>query len=315
MENRLPRFAKYAWGLLAYNLLVILWGAYVRASGSGAGCGSHWPLCNGEVIPLVPRIATLIEFIHRMMSGLSVVLIVGLIVWAFRSYPKTHPVRLGASLSMLLILTESLVGAALVLFNWVGMDASVGRVISIALHLTNTFFLLAALTLTAWWSSGGLALSIKNHTLSAWGLGFGLLGILVLGITGSINALGDTLFPVRTFAEGFQQDLSGTAPLLIRLRFFHPAIAITVGFYVLFVVALISLLQSDRWIRRFAVGVGVAVLAQWLAGLINVTLAAPTWMQLVHLFLADSVWILTVLFFAAVMAQTIPIQTEVKATI
>jgi len=311
----LARFAKFAWGLLAYNILVILWGAFVRATGSGAGCGSHWPLCNGEVVPLAPRIETIIEFTHRLMSGLSVVLIVVLIFWSFRSFPKGHPARLGASLSMLFILTESLIGAALVLFQWVGKNASLGQVISIALHLTNTFMLLASLTLTAWWATGGGALRLKERKLTAWGLGIGLLGILVLGVTGAINALGDTLFPASTFAQGLQQDISGTSPLLIRLRFFHPAFAIAIGFYVLFVVVLIGLLQTGLWARRFAVGVVVAVMAQWLAGLINVTLAAPTWMQLIHLFLADSVWILSVLFFAAVMAQKTSAQTEMKATI
>jgi heme A synthase len=143
---QLTRFAKYAWGVLAYNILVILWGAYVRATGSGAGCGSHWPLCNGEVIPRAEQVETLIEFAHRLTSGLSLLLVVGLLVWAFRSYPKGHLVRLGAGLSMFFIITEALVGAGLVLFEWVAQDVSSGRVISMAVHLVNTFLLLASLT-------------------------------------------------------------------------------------------------------------------------------------------------------------------------
>ncbi len=47
-------FSRYAWGVLLWNVLVALWGAYVRATGSGAGCGSHWPTCNGEILPRAP---------------------------------------------------------------------------------------------------------------------------------------------------------------------------------------------------------------------------------------------------------------------
>jgi len=59
---KLQPFAKAAWGVLAYSILVILWGAYVRISFSGDGCGDHWPLCHGEVIPTAPSVKTLIEF-------------------------------------------------------------------------------------------------------------------------------------------------------------------------------------------------------------------------------------------------------------
>ena len=91
---KLASFAKYAWGVLAFNLIVILWGAYVRASSSGAGCGSHWPLCNGEIIPRTPTIKTVIEFSHRLSSGLALLLTIGLVVWAFRALAKKHPARM-----------------------------------------------------------------------------------------------------------------------------------------------------------------------------------------------------------------------------
>ena len=90
-------FARYAWAVLAYNVAVVLWGALVRVTGSGAGCGNHWPLCNGMAAPLSPSAATAIEFTHRMMSGLDAFLVLGLLVWAFRSFPRRHAVRLGAA--------------------------------------------------------------------------------------------------------------------------------------------------------------------------------------------------------------------------
>src|ERR1044071_4013704 len=118
------RFARYAWGVLAYNVAVVLWGAYVRATGSGAGCGNHWPLCNGEVTPHSPAIATLIEFTHRATSGISLALVGLLVVWAFRAYPRRHRVRLGAALSLVFLLTEALIGAALVLLEHVAKNTS-----------------------------------------------------------------------------------------------------------------------------------------------------------------------------------------------
>lgn len=300
--KQLSRFAKYAWGVLAYNLLVILWGVYVRASGSGAGCGSHWPLCNGEVIPQSPQVQTLIEFTHRLMSGLSLILVVGLIVWAFRAYPKGHPARLGASLSMFFIITEALVGAGLVLFSWVAQNASIGRVISMSVHLVNTFFLLASLTLTAWWSSGGDRLRLRGQGLALWGLGLGLLGVIILGVTGSITALGDTLFPASSLAAGIQQDFSPTSHFLIRLRVWHPLIAITVGLYLIFVSLLLAMFRPSPRMKRFTMLLSGLFVLQLAAGLINLVLLAPVWMQLLHLLLADSVWIALVLLAANTFA-------------
>lgn len=276
----------------------------MRASGSGAGCGSHWPLCNGEVVPQSPQIATLIEFTHRLSSGASLLLIIGLFVWAFRAYPKGHAVRLGASLSMVFIVTEALIGAGLVLFKWVAKDASVGRVISISLHLINTFLLLASLSLTAWWSTGRKPIQLKDQgNLAVW-LGIGIIGVLALGVTGAITALGDTLFPSSSLAEGFQQDFSSTAHFLVRLRFWHPLIAISVGFYLIFVASLLVFLRSDQHIKRFALVFILLFLMQLGIGVINLTLLAPVWMQIVHLLLADLVWITLVLMTATTLSES-----------
>jgi heme A synthase len=300
--KRLTGFSKYAWGVLAYNLLVILWGVYVRASGSGAGCGSHWPLCNGVIIPQSPQVQTLIEFTHRLMSGLSLILVVGLLIWAFRAHPKGHPARLGASLSMFFIITEALVGASLVLFSWVNQNASLGRVISMSVHLVNTFFLLASLTLTAWWSSGGERLRLRGQGFALWGLGLGFLGVMLLGVTGSITALGDTLFPASSLAAGIQQDFSPTSYFLLRLRVWHPLIAITVGLYLIFVSLLLGMNRPSPRMKRFTLLLSGLFILQLFAGLINLVLLAPVWMQLLHLLLADSVWIALVLLAANTFA-------------
>jgi heme A synthase len=303
MKLNLNRFSKYVWGILILNLVVILWGAFVRASESGAGCGSHWPLCNGEVLPQSPQIATLIEFTHRLSSGASLLLILGLFVWALRAYPRGHVVRLGASLSMVFIITEALIGAGLVLFKWVAKDASTGRVISISFHLINTFLLLASLSLTAWWSTGGKPARLRDQrNLVVW-LGIGIIGVLALGVTGAITALGDTLFPSSSLAEGLQQDFSSTAHFLVRLRIWHPLIAISVGFYLIFVATLLGFLRSDPYIKRFALVFVLLFLIQLGIGVINLALMAPVWMQIIHLLMADLVWIALVLMTATSFAE------------
>ncbi len=310
-SRELSLFPKYAWAVLAYNVAVILWGAYVRATGSGAGCGGHWPLCNGEVIPASPGTAMLIEFSHRLTSGLTLPLVVGLALWAWRAYPKGHPVRSGAGLAVLFTITEALVGAGLVLFGLTAENDSMARAFGIAIHLTNTFLLLAALALTAFWASGGKRLpgqrlQIRGQGALIWILALGLLGVLVLGITGAVTALGDTLFPASSLAQGLEQDLSPTTQLLVRLRVFHPFIAIAVGSYVLLLARVQSAFRPGAEVRFWAAVTTSLVAVQWIAGFVNVYLLAPIWLQLVHLLLADLVWIALVLLTATVLGRPIP---------
>ena len=147
------RFARYAWGLLVYDLAVVAWGAYVRATGSGAGCGAHWPLCNGELVPRSPPVAMLVELSHRATSGTALVASVVLAVWALRAFPRGHLARAGAIASATFMAGEAIIGAGLVLFRLVAHDESLARAVSLCLHLSNTFLLLASTALTAWWAS------------------------------------------------------------------------------------------------------------------------------------------------------------------
>ncbi len=298
------RFARYAWAVLAYNLIVILWGAFVRATGSGAGCGSHWPLCNGEVVPKAPEVETLIELTHRLTSGLAGVFVVILFIWAFRAFRKGHPVRRGATLSLIFIITEGLVGAGLVLFEWVADDASLGRVFSMAVHLVNTMLLLASLTLTVWWAAGGPDVHLRRRGEARWLLGFALLGMLVLSTAGALTALGDTLFRADTLAEGFRQDFSSAAHFLERLRIGHPLLAVLFGAYLLFVTRHLRALRPSPAVKHFSRIAVTLFVAQFLGGLLNVFLLAPVWMQLVHLLLADFLWISLVLLGASGLAVT-----------
>src|SRR5580700_5757032 len=244
-----PRFPKFAWIVLAFTVAVILEGAVVRATGSGAGCGNHWPMCSGQLVFGTPALATVIEFAHRSMTGIDTALILALLVWAFRAFPKHHPVRLGAALSTLFLVTEALIGAALVKFGLVVNDASPARAAVLSLHLANTLTLLACLTLSAWWANHArIRLNAR-----AW---FSLAAVAFLGITGVLAALADTLYPVHTLAAGFAQDLSADASFVVKLRAMHPFVAAVVGLWVMYYASLRA--ADSPGIARMVIGLVLA---------------------------------------------------------
>lgn len=300
---RLTGFAKFAWSVLAYNLAVILWGAYVRASGSGAGCGSHWPLCNGEIIPRSSGIETIIEYSHRITSGLALILVVILFIWALVAFNAKHSARIGGFLSLVFIITEALIGAGLVLFEYVAENKSMARALWMSAHLINTFLLVAALSLTAWSATLGERLRFREDSALNWLFIFALIATIILGVSGAVTALGGTLFPVNSLAEGLKQDLSPTAHILIRLRFFHPFIAIFVSIFLIVITRLVHAWQRGALTAKLAKSLISLILLQLFAGLLNLILHAPIWLQLVHLLLADLIWISLVLFILTFLAQ------------
>jgi heme a synthase len=286
------RFAEFAWAVLAYNILVILWGAYVRVSFSGDGCGAHWPFCNGEVIPHNMGAPMAIEFTHRMMTSIDSLAVIAMCVWAFRTFPRRHVVRLCSALSLVFLFIEALLGAGLVLLRYVAKDQSAGRAVYLSAHLTNTMLLLAALTITAWAAyrnTDRVRLGNASRTL------IGALPVVVfVSITGAIAALGDTLFPASSLSAGMQQDFSSASSLLLRLRLFHPVVAVLGAAYLIWASALV-LKRNEAGDAHKAVGSVLGLtLFQLAVGAVNITLLAPVWMQLFHLLMADAVWIAVV---------------------
>lgn len=287
-------FARFAWGVLVYNLFVIAWGAFVRATGSGAGCGSHWPLCNGEVVPRAPAAETIIEFTHRITSGLALLVVALLCYQAFRRFPKGALVRRFAVLSVVFLLVEAGLGAGLVLFEYVASNASAGRAIYLSAHLVNTQILLAALALTAWFARPAVASqgmpAVRSPLLSS-----SLLVFLVVGVTGAIAALGDTLFPSASVAEGIRRDFDAASHILLRLRTLHPLLAVLAAVYVSLVVLRVLKSKISAEATRLAWWTWLLVIVQLIAGAVNIVLLAPVWMQLMHLLIADVLWIALVL--------------------
>ncbi|HLH03992.1 MAG TPA: COX15/CtaA family protein [Bryobacteraceae bacterium] len=291
-------FARFALAVLLYNLPVILWGAYVRVSFSGDGCGANWPTCNGQLVPQKLTTPAAIEFTHRAMTSVDTVAVLALLVWAFLAFPRKHAIRKYALWSLVFLFIEALLGAGLVLFRLVAKDQSAGRAWYLSGHLTNTMLLLAALTVTAW-----LAYTSRER-LRLGAIPRGLWSALALtvfvSITGAITALGDTLFPAASLASGVQQDFSSASGILLRLRVIHPLLALSVALY------LVWLANRERPARG-AYAVIAAAIIQVGAGVLNLVLLAPLAMQLIHLLLADLLWMAVVVLSIERAAGTQPV--------
>jgi heme A synthase len=296
------RYSRFAWAVLGYTLFVILWGAFVRATGSGAGCGSHWPLCNGAVVPRSPAAETVIEFGHRLTSGIALLMVGALLIGAWRRYPTGHVVRRAAAWSAFFLVSEALIGAGLVLLELVAQNRSLARGYWVAGHLINTFLLVAALTLTAWFTSGHAPPRLRDNRRLAWSLAVALGGLLLLAASGAVTALGDTLFPAPSLAEAKALTFSDAAHFFVRLRVWHPVLAL-----VLFCVTLYALWDTagtneSPAVNRLAAAVFALFTLQLAVGALNVFLLAPVAVQLVHLLLAHAIWIAMILLGASALA-------------
>ena len=292
-------FSRFAWGVLLYTVAVILWGAYVRVSGSGAGCGSHWPLCNGEIIPRSAEMKTLVEYGHRLTSGVAFLAAALLLYFSIKSFPRGHLARRAAGWAMMFMMIEALVGAALVLLQLVEGDDSSARAVVIAFHLMNSFLLTGSLALTAWWSrvkEPKLAFSSKSTVFL---FGIASLGLMLVGASGAVTALGDTLFPSESLIAGFTEDFSPGAHFLIRLRVIHPVLAVLTAAFVLGLGMKLLFAERPRRNIRLAALLCGTVLLQVTLGFANLLLLAPLPLQLAHLAVANLVWCSFVLVAAA----------------
>jgi heme a synthase len=323
------RVQRIAWGVLAWNVLVVLWGAVVRATGSGAGCGSHWPRCNGETLPHLASVTTKIEFSHRLTSGLALLSVAWLLVEAWRLVGRTKVtasvplptteaetsrptddvqsapvydakrVRRYAAWTMVFMLGEAGLGAALVLFEHVAHNASLKRALSMSLHLANTFLLLSALVATAVAARFPTEPLFVRSRRTLAGLAFFLL--FPIGVTGAIAALGDTLFPATSLIAGLTQDLSPSAHVLLRLRTMHPFVAVGCATGIFWLAGALAVGRG----RVPANLVRALVVAQVCLGLINLLALAPIVLQLTHLLFADCLLIATVYLAAIAPAKSV----------
>lgn len=303
-ETKLSSFTRYAWFVLAYNVVVILWGVFLRASKSGDGCGQHWLTCHGEVIPSAPEMKTVIEFSHRLTSGLAFFAVLILLVWAFRRFGKNHPIRKTAVVSFIFIITEALVGAGLVLTGNTAETLTAARPFWMAGHLINTFILLAFLSLTAWFAGGGKPFNFKSQSKVLLFLGIAVLGIFFVGMSGSVAALSSMLFPSVTLTEGVAKDFSATSHILLRLRVSHPILSIMVGVFLVFLGGWLKAKAKENFrVGRWANILTILIVVQFAFGALTLLTLAPILMQIGHLLLADAIWIVFVLLSASFLAE------------
>lgn len=279
----MTRLVRFAWFVMGWNVLTILLGALVRATHSGAGCGRSWPTCRGELLPELGG-ATTIEFTHRIASGVALVLVASLLALVWRSVPGHHPARRTVVWASIAIVGEALIGAAIVFYEWVADDSSVARVIAVPLHLVNTFLLLAALTLTAWFLSGGEHLAVRGAP-RRWVI-LGAAALVAIAGTGAVTALADTLFPSESVADGLAAVIASTEHFLTRLRVLHPVLAVlTVS-----AAALATRLMGGPALGRVRTLL-ILSLGQMGLGLMTIALGSPLWVRQLHLALADLIWI------------------------
>ncbi len=289
-------FVRYAWFTLSYNIVVILWGVFLRASHSGDGCGQHWITCQGEAIPSAPELKTAIEFSHRVTTTLAGFIVIGLVIWAFRKFGKGSMARKMASLSLLFIIIEGAIGGGLVLTGNTAANWTPSRPFWAAGHLINTFILIALLALTAWYAQRDRSAyrDISRNTVLL--LGLGVAAIFLTGISGSMAALTNMLFPSASIAEGIAKDFAANSHILLRLRILHPLLSVFTAVFLLFLAAWLRRNANDsKEVSRWATVLSVLIVIQVGFGAVTLLTLAPIVMQLGHLFLADAVWISFVL--------------------
>jgi cytochrome c oxidase assembly protein subunit 15 len=283
---------RYAWAVLAYFIAAILWGTLVRATGSGDGCGNHWPLCNGTVIQPSPTMQTMIEFTHRVSAGaIGSIFILVLVIWVWMRTVPGHLARWFAGASAFFTITEGILGALLVKLGLTGTSQSPLRAPFLALHLSNTLLLVAALILTAHMLGRGSGYRWRDvRMVDPLGAFMGMVAVMIVAVTGSMAALGDTLFPATSLENSFDQDLSAKSSWLLRWRWTHPALAVLAAIFVVWL-----LIRAARRVgpwdnRRLATLVAGLLAAQYVLGVLDVWLLAPLWMQVTHLLGADLMW-------------------------
>ncbi|MGA2350707.1 MAG: COX15/CtaA family protein [Terracidiphilus sp.] len=286
-----PALRRFSWAVLAYFIAVILWGTLVRATGSGAGCGNHWPLCNGTVIQHSASLNTLIEFTHRLTSGLSFFAVVGLAVWIFLGTVRGHLARAAAIASVAFTLIEAILGALLVKLGYTAQSPAPLRPAFLALHLTNTLLLLAAITLTAHLLSrkqGYLRGTVRLR--APFAAVASVIVVMIVGVTGSLAALGDTLFPASSLGLALAQDFSATSGWLVRWRWMHPTTAFVASIFLIWLLVRAARHRTHWDNRSLSALVLLLLAAVYLLGLLDVMLLAPLWVQVAHLLAADTLW-------------------------
>jgi protoheme IX farnesyltransferase len=302
-------FERFAWFALAYTTLTILFGSFVRASLSGDGCGTSWPLCGGSLLPQDAAVKTYIEFTHRLTSGLTLVVVFVLYIGARLIFPRGATARRAAGLSVIFTLVSALIGALLVLAQWVVHDTSIGRVITMPMHLINTLLLLGNLLVAAVMARSEGRLGWKGAGAVGGTLKAAMGGMAVLGVTGAISAMGKTAYGSEMAAAGSFMDrmrlhLGPDAHPLLRGGISHPLVATSVAILILWACHYAAEKRPSAKIAEWSRIVSGLLIIQFGFGLANLMMSAPPAMQILHLLLAIGNWLSLVMLTIHVLRES-----------
>lgn len=280
---------KTAWKvLLIYTFFVIVWGAFVRASGSGDGCGAHWPSCHGDYLLEAASTKTLIEYTHRASSGLFGIFVFILSMMTMFSTRFSKTAKIFAAGVLFFTIAEALIGAKLVLSELVGDNSSFARAVVMILHLTNTLFLVGCNAGVIFFHEKKTAFA-NTASLKKWAPVF--LLFFLTGASGALAALGDTLYPSESLLEGFAMDFDPNSPWLIKMRSLHP-------FFAFGLTGLVIWFTDPQ--KRFGLTLIAMAVLTLVVGLINLAFLAPMPLQLAHLTMAISYWVVCLMYFFSI---------------
>ncbi len=275
------RFRQLCLTTLFFALFIIIWGAWVRFSHSGDGCGDHWPLCNDQFIPKNGEGKTWIEWFHRASSSMFGLVVLALSFYSFQCFPKKHKVRFWGSLSLIFTISEALIGAVLVLKGLTGQNDSLMRILILNLHLINSLFLTGSILMC--WRHSFKQVEIPFKKISIFAIMF-----LFIALTGSVASLSNTLYPSSSLIQGILMDLNKNSPLILQLRILHPLIAICITSCILYF--FIYKIYSKK-IRPISYTLIVFLVLGILTGTITLLSLSPVFMKLLHLLVAHTIWL------------------------
>ena len=293
------------WSLLFFTQFVILWGAFVRASGSGDGCGQNWPSCHGRLIPESSYMQTWIEYIHRASSGLYGLFVLALVIWTYKWMGQKKESSLATSpitsqcrfyklykylpgVVLLLTVFEAFIGAQLVLSGLVGSNESWSRALVMIVHLLNTFLLVFSIMGCIYFLGFEKYCLLPRPAISPHLYGFITFWIFIVASLGAIAALGDTLYPITDWGEGLQQDFDSSSHGFIKLRVLHPLCAILLVFFIHYMG--FDHLSQSTLLNNF---IKLSYFVLFL-GILNLGFLAPIGLQLLHLLSVQVFWCLFV---------------------
>ncbi len=252
----------------------------------------------------------MIEFAHRITSGISLFSVVALLWWTFAGTARGHLARGAAVAAVAFTVIEAILGALLVKLGLTAQSQSPLRAPYLALHLTNTLLLLAALTLAAHMLSRRVGYDSRRIKVTApFGAIAAIVTVLIVGVTGSLAALGDTLFPASSLGSALGQDFSATSAWLVRWRWTHPAVAFVASIFLIWLLVRATrrpTLGTGHWDNRgLSALVMILLAAQYALGILDVVFLAPVWLQIVHLLGADVLWSALVVLTARITLEPV----------